>query len=246
MNVTAWWQVVLVILGSIAAGLAVGGVLYYAITQVRARAKVAQRAEAWTPAPAPTPVDPPAAVAKPSPAPSVKPDPMTVVKPSPAPVAYSSPVSAAKPSPAPVVKPDPVPAAKPNPASAVKPNPVPAAKPTESHPVESSPADLVAEIDANRRVAGGTWNGKLQQFQTRAWDNRGDEVHGLPPDLRDQIAEAYSDMSLANSIVWLATEMGRRSESLDDSYLKLRGSISGRLDQIYNRLGATRRPVSPA
>ena len=53
-------------------------------------------------------------------------------------------------------------------------------------------------------------------------------------------------MSLANSIVWLATEMGRRSESLDDSYLKLRVSISGRLDQIRGRLGSASRPVSPA
>ncbi len=112
--------------------------------------------------------------------------------------------------------------------------------------MESYPADLVAEIDANRRVAGGAWSGQLQQFQTRAWDNRGDEVHGLPTDLRDQIAEAYSDMSLANSIVWLATEMGRRSESLDDSYLKLRNSIAGRLDQVWTRLGSAKRPLSPA
>lgn len=197
----AWWQVVLVFLGSIAVGLAVGFVVYLAVVKVTERRKAAARqrtAAAWATAPPKAPVDPPPAAAKPPPAP---------VRPSPA---------------------------------------APPVKTAEPRPVESSPADLVAEVDANRRVASGAWNGKLQQFQTRAWDNRGDEVHELPPDLREQLAEAYSDMSLANSIVWLATEMGRRSDSLDDSYSKLRTSIAGRLDQVYVRLGAASRPVSPS
>ena len=217
----AWWQVVLIILGSIAVGLAVGLVSYYVIVQVGARAKATRPAEVRT-APALSSVMPPAAAVKPGPAPTVKP------------------------GPAPTAKPGPVPTVQPGPVLASKPDSVPVVKSAEPRLTETSPADLVAEIDTNRRLAGGAWNGKLQQFQTRAWDNRGDEVHALPPDLRSQIAEAYSDMSLANSIVWLATEMGRRSESLDDSYLKLRSSVAVRLDQICNRLGVTDRPVSPA
>jgi len=241
----AWWQVILIILGSIAVGSAVGFVVYYVIIQVRARAKVPRPAEVRT-APAPSPVTPPVAAVKPSPASTVKSDPAPAVKPAPVLAAKPDSAPAVKPGLAPPVKSDQAPPVRPSPVLAAKPDSAPTVKSTEPRLGESSPADLIAEIDANRRVAGGAWNGKLQQFQTRAWDGRGDEVHGMPPDLRDQIAEAYSDMSLANSIVWLATEMGRRSESLDDSYLKLRVSIAVRLDQICARLGATKRPVSPA
>jgi len=56
-------------------------------------------------------------------------------------------------------------------------------------------------------------------------------VHSLAVDVRDELSEAYSDMALANSITWLATEMSRRSPSLDDSYTKLRASVAARLNR---------------
>ena len=110
----AWWQVVLILLGSIAVGLAVGYGLYIAIVKVGDRVKVAsaRRAEAWA-----------AAAPKPS---------------------MGEP-AAVKPNPAPV-----------------KPNPAPPVKTSEPHGPESSPADLIAEVELNRRAAAGTWNGKLQ------------------------------------------------------------------------------------
>ncbi len=198
----AWWQGILVVLGSIGAGLVVGIGVYFAIAKLKDRTKAAavrRDAAVWAAAPVKTEG---ARTSEASPgvaAPTVTPTPRSVAQPK----------SAGPPG------------------------------------VQSSAADLVAEVEANRRLATGAWNGKLQQFQTRAWDSRGDEVHELAPDLRDQLAEAYSDMSLANSIVWLATEMGRRSESLDDSYVKLRTSIAGRLDRASARIGAPSRPVSP-
>lgn len=91
--------------------------------------------------------------------------------------------------------------------------------------------DLFAEIEQNRRLANAEWNGELQAFQTRVWDNLGDEARSLPVEVKNELSEAYSDMSLANSITWLSTEMARRSPSLDESYLRLRSSIAERLNK---------------
>ena len=97
--------------------------------------------------------------------------------------------------------------------------------------VAPSVPDLYAEIEYNRRLATAEWSGQLQPFQTRVWDSRGEEVHSLAADVRSELSEAYSDMALANSITWLATEMSRRSPSLDESYVKLRASVGTRLNR---------------
>jgi hypothetical protein len=101
---------------------------------------------------------------------------------------------------------------------------------------EPSVPDLFAEIEFNRRIATKEWTGELQPFQTRAWDNRGDEVHSLAVEIRNELTEAYSDMALANSISWLSTEMSRRSPSLDESYSKLRASVAARLNKVKLQL----------
>jgi hypothetical protein len=114
-------------------------------------------------------------------------------------------------------------------------------------PVPSVP-DLFAEIEHNRRLAADQWSGQLEPFQTTVWDNRGDEVHSLPADIRNALVEAYSDMALANSITWLSTEMSRRSPSLDESYTKLRASIAARLGNVrlqLTELSSPARSVSP-
>ena len=112
--------------------------------------------------------------------------------------------------------------------------------------VTPSVPDLLAEIEHNRRIATAEWKGELAAFQTRVWDNRGDEVHSLPAELRTELAEAYSDMSLANSITWLSTEMSRRSPSLDDSYLKLRGNVADRLNKIKQMMVSAAREERPS
>ena len=103
---------------------------------------------------------------------------------------------------------------------------------SEPHPAQPSFPDLYAEIEYNRRLATSEWSGQLQPFQTRAWDSRGDEIHALSVDVRNELAEAYSDMALANSITWLSTEMERRSPSLDESYAKLKASVASRLNRV--------------
>lgn len=108
--------------------------------------------------------------------------------------------------------------------------------------VAPSVPDLFAEIEHNRRLASAEWNGELQPFQTRVWDNLGDEGHLLPDEIKNELTEAYSDMSLANSITWLSTEMARRSSSLDESYLRLRSSVAERLNKTraaWTRPGQT-------
>ena len=112
-------------------------------------------------------------------------------------------------------------------------------------PAAPSAPDLFAEIEYNRRLATSEWSGQLQSFQTRAWDNRGEEVHSLAADVRSELAEAYSDMALANSITWLSTEMSRRSPSLDESYTKLRATVATRLNRVRIMLVDRGTPTKP-
>jgi hypothetical protein len=149
----SWWQIALIILGSIIVGLAVGFLLNYLIVAITARLKKK---------------------------PTNKPQTTTVVL----------------------------------------------------EPPKTTVPDLFVEVENNRYIASQTGTGNLQPFQTQVWDTKRDEVHLLPPELREELTQAYFDMSLANSIVWLATEMGRRSSSLDESYLKLCTSIADRLNRL--------------
>lgn len=119
------------------------------------------------------------------------------------------------------------------------------ASPLVKSPPVHTPAvpDLFLEIEHNRRVASAEWKGELQLFVMRAWENRGDEVRSLPTEIRGELGEAYSDMALANSIVWLSTEMARRSPSLDESYVKLCINITERLNRIKPKLDGTIPPA---
>jgi hypothetical protein len=49
--------------------------------------------------------------------------------------------------------------------------------------------------------------------------------------LQDLI-QLYVDISLANNVVWLATEIGHRSKELDESYMKLCSGIAERIKGI--------------
>ncbi len=99
-------------------------------------------------------------------------------------------------------------------------------------PLKSTAPDLVAEVENNRQIATQPWTGKLLPFATGVWDASRDGVPALPVNLGEDLTQAYVDMRLANSIVWLATELGRRSQNLDDNYTKLCTNIATRLDKI--------------
>ena len=96
--------------------------------------------------------------------------------------------------------------------------------------------DLIAEIEHNIRIATEPWTGKLQSFQSVAWDECGDRLHKLPAHIQEDLTQAYVDIRLVNSIVWLATELGRRSPSLDENYMRLCTNIATRLDRIASSL----------
>ncbi|MFC1893861.1 hypothetical protein ACFLYR_07565 [Chloroflexota bacterium] len=96
-----------------------------------------------------------------------------------------------------------------------------------------SPApDLFEEVLNNHRIATEPWADQLQPFQTQMWEAHQGEVDKLPANLREELAQAYIDIRLANSIAWLSVEFGRRSPNLDESYKKLRTSIAERLGKI--------------
>jgi len=99
-------------------------------------------------------------------------------------------------------------------------------------PPKSTVPNLVAEVENNRRIATEPWTGKLLPFQTEVWDTNPDEIHTLPANFREDLTEAYTDIRLANSIVWLSTELGRRSHNLDENYMKLRANIAERLNRV--------------
>ncbi len=107
-------------------------------------------------------------------------------------------------------------------------------------PLKSVVPELITEIENNHRTATEPWAGKLLPFQTSVWDTNPGELHILPENLREDLTQAYTDMRLANSIVWLSAELGRRSHNLDENYMKLCTNIAERLNKIkllIERLG---------
>ena len=131
---------------------------------------------------------------------------------------------------------------KPQAAAVIREPPKTMESPKTMEPPKITVPDLFVEIENNRHIASQTRLGNLQPFQTKVWDTKRDEVHLLPAELREELTQAYFDMSLANSIVWLAAEMGRRSSSLDESYLKLCASIADRLNRLKSPLEQLRLP----
>jgi hypothetical protein len=116
-----------------------------------------------------------------------------------------------------------------------QPEPAAAGLPSEAaseKELRTASPDLLAEIENNHRIATQPWVGQLLSFQTSLWDTSQDEVHTWTTDLRDDLKQAYADMHLANSIVWLSTELGRRSQNLDENYIRLCTSVAARLARV--------------
>ena len=99
-------------------------------------------------------------------------------------------------------------------------------------PLKSTASDLIEEAENNYKIANEHSIEKLLSFQTSVWDGKKDEVHKLPINLQDDLTQAYLDMRLANSVVWLCTELGRKSHNLDKNYLALCANIAVRLNRI--------------
>jgi hypothetical protein len=91
---------------------------------------------------------------------------------------------------------------------------------------------LVEEIETNIKIATQPWISKLLPFQTRVWEGIQDTVNNMPANAQEDLRQTYVDIRLANSIVRLATQFNRRSQSLDDSYQKLCAAIAEKLSKI--------------
>ncbi|MFC1932518.1 hypothetical protein ACFLXU_02665 [Chloroflexota bacterium] len=99
--------------------------------------------------------------------------------------------------------------------------------------------NVLVEVETNLAISTMPWTGKLRPFQTTAWDTDRDEFDSLLADLKEELTEAYTDICLANDIVRLSTELGRRSNVLDESYIILCTKIAERLERV---LPSLRRP----
>jgi hypothetical protein len=109
-----------------------------------------------------------------------------------------------------------------------------------TEPAVPRKSDFREEIEKNLAIATAPWTGKLESFQTRVLEANRTIVESLPPELQEDIREAYTDMRLANTLVWLSMDVGHRSKDLDESYLKLSNKIAERLQKSMpslNRAG---------
>jgi hypothetical protein len=93
-------------------------------------------------------------------------------------------------------------------------------------------ADMMTEIETNYRIADAPVTTTLVAFQSKVWDANRNDIDFLPDNAKEELAKAYMAMSLANGVVWLANEQGRRSANLDDNYLKLCKNIIEQLDNV--------------
>jgi len=97
---------------------------------------------------------------------------------------------------------------------------------------ESTAPDLLTELETNHRIATEPRRDELLPFKTQVWDKNQGKVHTLTANLREDLAQAYLDMRQANDIVWLSTELGHRSQTLDEHYMNLCPRIAVRLERI--------------
>jgi hypothetical protein len=97
---------------------------------------------------------------------------------------------------------------------------------------KSRQSSFIEELETNLTIATAPWKDRPMPFQTSCWDAKLEKVEpGLVSHLQDLI-QLYVDISLANNVVWLATEIGHRSKELDESYMKLCSGIARRIKGI--------------
>lgn len=112
------------------------------------------------------------------------------------------------------------------------------AKETPEKPVDILRPDILAEVSANLKIASAPWTGKPEPFRTAVWDNKNNDISYLPVELQYELSETYTDIRLANNIVWLLTEVGASGQEFEINYKQLCTRIAGRLKQIMERLSA--------
>ncbi len=108
--------------------------------------------------------------------------------------------------------------------------------PVQPEIIKPQKSELLVELETNLSIATTPWEGKLIAFQTRAMDSSRAKIDSLDPELKDELIEAYTDIQLANTLVWLSMDVGHRSKDLDESYLKLCNKIAERLGKVLPQI----------
>jgi hypothetical protein len=99
-----------------------------------------------------------------------------------------------------------------------------------------SKSDALMEVETNLSTAIAPRTNQLLPFQTTVWTTNPAEFAAVPVQLQEELLEAYIDIRLANDIVWLATEVGRHSDVLNASYIRLCKKIAERLGTVIPAL----------
>jgi hypothetical protein len=94
----------------------------------------------------------------------------------------------------------------------------------------------LSEISTNLKIATSPRSGKPEPFRTEVWDTKSSEISALPVELQYDLGEAYTDIRLANNIVWLLTEVGATGPDFEANYNKLCRKIAERLSNIPSRI----------
>jgi hypothetical protein len=90
----------------------------------------------------------------------------------------------------------------------------------------------LTEIRTNLAIATSPWTGKPSPFLTSIINTNPGVFDVLDSSRRSDLREAYTDMAMANNIVWLITDLGTNSKELEDSYVKLCTKIAERLTKV--------------
>jgi hypothetical protein len=99
-------------------------------------------------------------------------------------------------------------------------------------PMRREYTGILAELINNLSIATTPLNGKLLLFQTKYWDNNQEASEKLINNYKEELTQAYTDIRLANVIVWLSNDLGHTSPELEKSYSQLCTKIADRLNNI--------------
>jgi len=97
-------------------------------------------------------------------------------------------------------------------------------------------ANVRTEVSTNLKIARAPWTGKPEPFRTTVWDNKYNNINSLPVEMQYELGEVYTDIRLANNIVWLVTEVGANGQEFEASYVELCNKIAERLIKISEHL----------
>jgi hypothetical protein len=112
----------------------------------------------------------------------------------------------------------------------------------ESHKKARQTA-FIRELETNLTIAIAPWKDRPVPFQTTCWEAKLEKVEPSMVSHLQDLIQLYADISLANNVVWLATEIGHRSKELDESYLKLCSGIAERIKWIIPMFNEAKLPI---